>query len=289
MSAPVRVLLVFCEGYHDSVFIEMVLRQMLGYSREQQLRFSAMPSPFNALFSESVQQHAGGDLSLSMAHKFYLPDTMLKKDGGVAFVFRVDGKYGEPAIVRFLLDFLPLLGEAEKFPSGASQVAQPVHYLFSYDADTDGVDKVAKEVAHRLHTIGDDDFIAAPWAASASEFGRVSGDKAVFVWGETPQKGTLEDVLMPLFERGDSASIFDTLKGTMKDLFAWDLNSKRATTAMAESSAYKKAVITAAGQRQKPGSSLHVILQQAGLLTEADLQSCPIALEFTKFLKDFWQ
>jgi hypothetical protein len=63
MSSSVKALLVFCEGPHDAAFVRMVFKKILGF-RIARLKFSEMPSPFNALFSTAVQNHAARDMSL---------------------------------------------------------------------------------------------------------------------------------------------------------------------------------------------------------------------------------
>jgi len=40
-------------------------------------KFSEYPAPFNQLFKTSMENHAAPDMSLDMAHKFFLPDKIL--------------------------------------------------------------------------------------------------------------------------------------------------------------------------------------------------------------------
>ena len=289
MSTDVRALLIFCEGPHDSAFIRMIFEKVMGYSREQKIHLSAMPSPFDNLFARSVKKHAAGDMSLDMAHAFFLPDVVLRKEDRTVFIFKTGGKYGERTITRFLSDFLPLYRRRKIYLSEASEAVHSAHYLFLYDADTDGIDKVAKELSSRLAKVGGEEFIVNSWSQSASEFGKVSGDKAIFVWGKTPDAGTLEDVVMPLFDKGPKAKIAAVLKEAMQTAFEWDFDNENPEKAMKESASYRKAVITAVGQREKPGGSMSVVLEQAGILTDDDLRACPAALEFSKFIEEFWR
>jgi hypothetical protein len=76
MIGEVTALLAFCEGPHDVAFVRRVLRHNLGFEKVE-WRFSEFPAPFNSLFKSSMNRHAARDLSLDMAHKFYLPDHVL--------------------------------------------------------------------------------------------------------------------------------------------------------------------------------------------------------------------
>lgn len=76
--SDIKALLVFCEGSHDVAFVQQVLKLCLGFQKVK-WKFREYPSPFNSLFKKSVQDHAAGDLTLDMAHKFFLPDSVLQK------------------------------------------------------------------------------------------------------------------------------------------------------------------------------------------------------------------
>lgn len=84
--SEVKALLVFCEGSHDIAFVQQVLKLCLGFHFVK-WKFSEYPSPFNSLFKKSVQDHAAGDLSLDMAHKFFLPDSVLQKSEHLVLLF----------------------------------------------------------------------------------------------------------------------------------------------------------------------------------------------------------
>jgi len=79
MTRDVTALLAFCEGSHDVAFVRRVLRSCLNFEKVD-WRFSEFPSPLNSLFKANVNRHAAQDLSLDMAHKFYLPDHVLRRD-----------------------------------------------------------------------------------------------------------------------------------------------------------------------------------------------------------------
>lgn len=78
MTIDINASLIFCEGAHDVIFVRKLLKLLMNY-QDQNIKFSELPSPFNSLFKKSVEKHAADDLSLNMAHKFFLPDFILKR------------------------------------------------------------------------------------------------------------------------------------------------------------------------------------------------------------------
>lgn len=48
-----------------------------------------------------------------------------------------------------------------------------------------------------------------------------------------------------------------------------------------------KALLTTVGQRKKPGSSLNVILEQSGLITQEALDASEFTVEFAGFINQF--
>ncbi len=72
----INTLLVFCEGPHDVAFCRLVFKFCFEINKIS-WKFSEYPSPFNQLFKASMEKHAAQDMSLDMAHKFFLPDRTL--------------------------------------------------------------------------------------------------------------------------------------------------------------------------------------------------------------------
>lgn len=287
MSTEVNALLIFCEGPHDSAFVRMVLKKLMGF-QVQKLKFSEMPSPFHKLFETAVKTHAAQDMSLDMAHKFFLPDTVLQKNDQIVFIYNCGGKNQFEKIRSLLSTYIPLLGQAQTFSQGAKTIAQSIKYLFLYDIDADGIGAVADNLSREFSQIDETNFIAHSWEESKSVYGRVANDKAFFVWGGTPEKGTLEDLLLPMFDFSEeNKSIVGKAKAIMSDMFTWETEHDEAARSIAEVEKYHKAVLTTVGQRKKPGSSLNVILEQSGLITEDALKSCGITAGFVQFVEGF--
>lgn len=289
MSTEINALLIFCEGPHDTAFVRMVLKKLMGYQVEK-LKFSEMPSPFHKLFETSVKNHAAQDMSLDMAHKFFLPDTVLSKNDQIVFLYNCGGKNQYEKIRTLISTYLPLFEQAQTFSQGAEKIAHSIKYLFLYDIDADGIEKVAENLTREFGQIGEEKFIDDVWEASKSIYGRVAKDKAFFVWGGSPEKGTLEDLLLPMFDFSvENKSILDKTKTAMNDMFTWETGHGDAGRSIAEIEKYHKAVLTTVGQRKKPGASLNVILEQSGLITENALKSCKITAGFVLFIEGFFE
>lgn len=289
MRANVDALLIFCEGPHDSAYVRMVLKKLMYYTVEK-LKFTEMPSPFHRLFDTAVKNHAAQDMSLDMAHKFFLPDTVLRKDNNIIFLFNCGGKHQHDKVRSLLSSYIPLFEQAVTFAQDAKEITKTFKYLFLYDSDAEGITTILDSLNREYQKIDDNDFIDGSWKTTKSSFGRIAKDKAVFVWGASPEKGTLEDILMPMFDfELENKEIVERAKASILEMFTWETAHTEVARAVAESEKYQKAVLTTIGQRKKPGSSLNVILEQSGLISDAALNSCKITAEFVEFMKEFMQ
>jgi hypothetical protein len=223
-----------------------------------------------------------------MAHKFFLSDSILRKGDNIIFLFNCGGKTQYDRIKIFLSSYIPLFNNANIFPQGSNEIIRSSKYLFLYDADAEGIGIITTNLKKELDKIEETNFIDGHWNNSSSVFGKIAGNKAVYVWGNKPEKGTLEDILIPMFESNPNiGSIMDRAKTAMTDMFEWKTGSQNDVEAVAELERYKKAVMTTAGQRKKSGYSLNVILEQSGLITQEALASSHLAKEFVKFLNEF--
>lgn len=287
MSTEVNALLVFCEGSHDSAFVRMVLKKVIGY-QVKRLKFSEMPSPFHKLFETAVKNHAAQDMFLDMTHKFFLPDTILRKNKNIVLIFNCGGKFKYDTIKNLLSDYIPLFEKAKTFAQGAEEVVQSVKYLFLYDSDAEGIDAIIDNLNRNFQQIDNKDFLENSWKNTTSDHGRIAKDKAVFVWGGTPNKGTLEDILMPMFNfTQENETLVDIAKRTMSEMFTWETDHCEEVRSVAELEKYHKAILTTVGQRKNPGASLTVILEHSGLITVDSLKACNITTGFAQFVEEF--
>lgn len=108
--AEADALFVFCEGPHDIAFVVQVLRHVFGFMPAQNddgnaPTFSQYPAPLNNLFQTNVIKHAQRDLSLDMAHKFFLPDMILQHGSRYVLLFHAGGKDNHLPVQTFYLSF----------------------------------------------------------------------------------------------------------------------------------------------------------------------------------------
>ena len=149
MNKDVNALIIFSEGPHDLAYVRMILKNLMDFSVEK-LKFSEMPSPFHKLFETAVKTHAAQDMSLDMTHKFFLPDTVLRNDNNIVFLFNCGGKTKYDKVITLLSTYIPLFEEAETFAQGANEITQSVQYLFLYDADADGLETTINNLNLKL-------------------------------------------------------------------------------------------------------------------------------------------
>lgn len=284
MSKDVSVIIAFCEGPHDTAFVRMVLKHLNGFSVSK-LKFSEMPAPFDRLFSNAVKNHAAEDMALDMAHKFFLPDTVLSKESEFIFLYNSGGKNQYEKIRTLLSDYLPMLDNAATFATPEQKIASSIKYLFLYDTDADGLSNISARLIQEFNKIDGRDFISNAWQTTQTEFALVQTNKILFVWGATPDQGTLEDILIPMFK--NASDKFDAVEGLFNEHFLWDVGNKSSERAVAELEKRNKAVLTALGQRDKPGSSLNVILEQSGKIDSNALGNCKITKQFSDLLNQF--
>ncbi|KWT92945.1 hypothetical protein [Candidatus Magnetominusculus xianensis] len=287
MIKSINALLTFCEGPHDVAYVRMVLRKLLNF-KIVKAKFKELPSPFNAIFKKTVQEYVQGDLSLDMAHKFFLPDTILQNGNHMILLFNCGGKDNYDKVRTLISDYLEALQDARTFPQGAEDVVDSTRYLFVYDADAKGIKDICCDVTTNFCSINNgEDFITQDWGkAPHSDFGRVAGDKAVYVWGENPGRGTLEDILIPLFAN-DNEELMTKATSAVVKMFPRDTDNNDAIIAVPALAKQKKSILTLLGQGEKPGSSIAVILEQSKLLTDTTLKDDERTGAFTKFVAEF--
>lgn len=276
MTENVKTRVVFCEGAHDVSFISQVFKHCLGFKRNTSLKLAEFPAPFNQLFQASVKHRAVDDLSLDMARKFFLPDQVLCKDRQWVLLFNSGGDSKTDMLKAFLADLLPLIRRANVF---AEEAVTAVDYLFTYDADESGVKNRVDKVRKAFATVDGEIFVEGEFEASKSEHGYINKDKAVFVWGEDTQRGTLEDWLIPMYRQKHQDNL-NTAFTTLDTMFEWG-------DGVAKKSKRSKAAITLLGQKKKPGGSMAVVLDQAKLLGSKDFNQAAPVQDFVQFLNEF--
>lgn len=268
MAEKINTLLVFCEGPHDVAFCRLMFKYCFDLSQIS-WKFSEYPAPFDNLFKTSMENHAAQDMSLDMAHKFFLPDRTLynEKRKLLVLLFNTGGKSKTENPKNFLKDFLPLFKNREIFPGDAKKIVNNCSYLFLYDQDDKQPSNVFSWCKNEFSQIEDEIFISEDFITyDENNLAASCMDKNVglYVFSKN-YPGTLEDILLPMFESAQSELLSEAEK--FIDSFSWKTEQENAEKRIAEIAKRKKAIITTMGQRKKPGSSMNVIVDQGKLIS----------------------
>jgi hypothetical protein len=275
-----RVLLIFCEGDHDLVLIRMILRKHLVFNEEKWL-FSEFPAPFNSFFPTRMKAHAANDLALGLVHEFFLPNYVLSKADQLVLLFRTGGENKISMMKEFLGD-LAKLQRASMFPNAgaksANAMTKSMSYLFVYDADDKGPEKIRARAVADFQKVGDQDWLKTPWQVEQNDpLAATSDNKAIYVWSANGKDGTLEDLVYPAFEK-DQADLINKAASASTQVFG---DAKLGITNQAKR---KKVNMTIAGQGKKPGHGLHLILKEGELIKVETLLEIPAIKQFSQFL-----
>ncbi len=292
-SKPVKALFLFCEGPHDVEFVGKVLKHCLSFSKAE-WKFSEYPAPLNKFFRKSVETHAAQDMTRNMAYKFFLPDRVYVKDNLVVFLFNSGGKTQTNKVSELLSNTLDLLEEDAKrhiYDPVTKQESEyyidEVKYLFLYDADDWGLEKTARECVSWFGIIDDEIWLEDNWQFDESyPYAATCNNKALCVLGETPDRGTLEDWLHPLFIQKNS-ELLEKAESAIDGMFEWNPASDSLEHTVSMTAKRKKSIMTFAGQRKKPGSSMSVILGQASMFSNNDFKENDYVKPFASFIDGF--
>ncbi|MCP4149784.1 MAG: hypothetical protein GY757_18710 [bacterium] len=264
-------LLVFCEGPHDVAFCRLVFKYCFDIEKID-WKFSEYPAPLDQRFKTSMEKHAAQDMSMDMAHKFFLPDRTLynNEKKQCVLLFNTGGKTKTDNPKEFLKHFLILLKQVKVFPDKAEKIIDKCRYLFLYDRDTQTPSEIFKWCRTAFSHIGNEGFINEDFVISEGNKQAAScmnNTFGAYVFSEPGRCGTLEDILLPMIETGRDKIVYQAEEFIDKS-FKWEtqhVKPKRKTTEIAKR---KKAIITTVGQREKPGSSMSVIVDQGKLISK---------------------
>ncbi|MDR0606182.1 MAG: hypothetical protein LBG80_18035 [Bacteroidales bacterium] len=286
MSKDINALLIFCEGPHDTAILRTIFRKILNYNIVSD-KFSEMPYPLDFLFKRMVSKHNYDDLSLDMVHKFHLPSEILRNENNIVLLFESTGKNQYAPVKNLLTDYISLFLENDVFSASAKEIIKNSKYLFIFDADEDGIEYYNALLKREYTKFSNIDFLNTELSSFFSAHGRFNQDKALYIWSSTLDKGTLEDILVPIMEYKDATRLLkEKVKEALKNIFNWEISESDRVKNRAE---YHKALLTVSGQKERPGKSLNVILKDRVLFDTEDLKKSPLIQEFIKFLKAFYE
>jgi len=271
-------LLIFCEGDHDIAYLFKVLRKVMEFSQQSHLKLSTLPWPANDLLVQQVKQRPFDELALEMAHQFFLPEKILNKDNQWIFLFnrRGESRYDD---TRTFLDKFTLLLNASTFSD--NEVLENMRYLFTFDADDKGINDVKKRLSDNLPAVNSAPFFTSSWEPCEHAFAAQQDNRALYILAGEPEQGTLEDILTPIItSKPDNEKHLERAKALLSELKNWP-------DTIAGQSKLLKAAITTIGQKDKPGSSLNVVIQQSKLISDGALKNCTKTGRLVQFLTDF--
>ena len=288
-NRPTKALMVFCEGPHDIAFCKLVFRKLFATTKFEH-KFAEFPSPLNSLFKTSLENHLLQDMSLDMAHKFFLPDSVLKlgttDSDWLILLFNCGGKDKIENPKGFLGNYLELVGDAAVFQGDAEEVITETRYLFLYDVDDNEPAQVVEKFGHDYAVIADQPWIVEDlqWVEGFSNAAS-SQEKGVYLWSHHNDDNsesvvTLEDIVLPLFHRAQT-QLKEYAEAFVNEAFEWKIDH------IPTEAKRKKAVITALGQKKKPGGSMNVILEQSGFIKLEHLKQNDHVLAFCNFIHSF--
>lgn len=281
-----NVHIFFCEGPHDAAFLALLLRKMLGYSRTQ-LKISDTPFPFSNIFRTSMINRSAEDLRLDLAKRFFLPDFLLTRNDTLVMIFNSGGtsRRGE-LVAPFLADTFALGSVSSVFGEGPSSAN--VFYSIFTDADSTGSSLALEQISRDLSLISGQNWLNTEWAAfgdTRAVYQTTSnGPVSAYVWKHwSNDYGTLEDIILECFlNDGEIQQTFDFLD----QRFSWvvqDQSKKKEVIALAAKRL--KAAFCIGGQREKPGASLSVILDQTKLFSAEILEKSQSVRDCVKYLE----
>ncbi|MGR7752145.1 hypothetical protein ACU6ZD_15595 [Klebsiella aerogenes] len=282
-----KSILIFCEGPHDVALMHIILR-VLFEADDFRGKFNELPAPFNTMFQTAIANHAELDLSIDMAHKFFLPDKILTKEDKYIILFNAGGSNRGAKIRPFIEQLWSQTEYVDTFPGDATSIIRAHKYIFISDADYKTHQEILDEISQEFSEIQNKQWITNSWESADDSFISVNvgqRDVAALVWcNRTTRTGTLEDILMECI--GENAQFKSSLK-IIRELYSWDTNNSNVQRSVAEKAKMYKASISLMGQREKPGGSMNVIVGQAKIIDRENLSNSRTVTELVDFIRDF--
>jgi hypothetical protein len=282
-----NVHLMFCEGPHDAAFLNRLLKKQLNFKKIE-LKISDLPYPISNVIQMSFKTRAADDLRLDLAKKFFLPDYLVVRDSVIVMIFNYGGSNRKKTMEPFLENVFALLG-APAF-SGTGQLKNDPKFSYSVfaDADTIGLAGARTLVSNDLATIGGIAWLSNAWIdykeTKAVSQESAYGPVAAYVWKKWAEdNGTLEDSVLECL--ADDPGLKQTLN-FLDSRFNWTPHADAKPDHVCATAAKRlKAAFCVEGQREKPGMSLGVVLDQTELLTSEIIAKSVAVQDCLSFLR----
>jgi hypothetical protein len=260
--------LMFCEGPHDAAFLNRLIKTELKFKKVE-FKLSELPYPISNVIQQSFKTRAADDLRLDLAKKFFFPDYMLALDTVLIMIFNYGGSNRTGNMPPFLENVFALMSAAEFSGTGQPANSAKFAYTIFADADAAGSAFALNKISDDLGAIGGEPWLTTDWlniegsraVGQESAFGNV----AAYIWRKwTEDQGTLEDIVHDCLN-GD-ANLQQTLE-FLDTRFNWKASDGATPKQVCAIAAKRlKAAFCVEGQRDKPGMSLGVVLDQTALV-----------------------
>lgn len=281
--------LMFCEGPHDAAVLNRLLKTQLGF-KQQPLKLSELPYPLSNVMQTSFKTRASEDLRLDLAKKFFLPDYVSARDSVLTLIFSYGGSNRQASMLPFLENVFALL-EVTSFSGLEQMAARPAYaYTVFADADAMGESNVRALISNEFAKVGESSWLGSEWervkGTKAASQATAFGPTAAYVWRKSAEDGgTLEDVVLECLD-GD-ADLQKTL-AHLDSRFDWSPPAGATAEQVCAGSAKRlKAAFCVEGQKEKPGGSLGVVLDQSKLLRPDAFKKSAAVQDCLSFLAEW--
>ncbi len=269
-----KFLVLFCEGPHDIAFVARLLKtkplSLKGYGK----KINKMPALLSRILSRAVSAFNYEDTNLDNLRP-PLPARIMKKDDLFVLFYKLDGIDNLEPAKKIVTDFYSLVanddGDAAMFTDGNKKPS--VSFLSIADADDIGIGK-------RVETINK---IFAPLDLGKITHNRILRNRGIavgcYVFAADDGTGKLEDIILPLMEKGNQ-SIFDDARDYIK--------KNRENVGGKNKIDPDKSTIGIAGKLELSVVSNSVIIKKTAYLNEEKLtaKDCRSCFELIELFKE---
>ena len=257
-----RAIFVICEGPHDVQACARLLQQST-WKNIEKLTVECLPTMLKQFFQSQLSNIEFDKFRLDRQIHPLLPSVFFKQGDDCLLIFQTGGKDNHNKTGKWLEDIQKYLFIQDRpFPEPVA-----ISLLFVQDADERGIIETARIFSDQYQN-----YLPKQEAETIFEAGKwydhQSFRTSLFVWhAPNCEKGSLEDCLLPAFERanpelfkalGDTFNQYFQAKAAKEDQLAWEI--KKA-----------KGLLTACGQMEAKiaGYALSVVVRDSNLLHNA--------------------
>ena len=281
-----KILFIFTEGPHDVAFIKLVLELCFNIHHEQHAKIADFPKPLDSIFFQLMKNHAMGDLSLDMVHKFFLPNYVFRTDFFFIMLFNTGGMKNYINVKKLLSQIIQQIKTDDK---SFLFTEKDMKFLFTYDVDYRTIEERIEEMSNTIFPITEND--AFPENKDVQEINpkillnKDMNSVAFYIWTNRSKQGTLEDILFDIYYLTSSkllqaSETFVNTYFSEKFVFTEEITKHN----IAVRSDKEKACLTVAGQGERPSRPLTAIIEDNVLSDRESFISNTNGIAFKNFL-----